>query len=56
MPAWSASAPVRLPAVGDVLEARGLRKRFKAVEAVSGIDILIPPGTRVGLLGTERRR
>ncbi len=34
-----------------MLEARGLRKRFKAVEAVSGIDILIPPGTRVGLLG-----
>jgi ABC-2 type transport system ATP-binding protein len=34
-----------------VLEARGLSKRFKAVEAVRGIDILVAPGTRVGLLG-----
>jgi ABC-2 type transport system ATP-binding protein len=37
--------------VGDVLEARGLSKRFKAVEAVSGIDIVVAPGSRVGLLG-----
>ena len=34
-----------------VLEARALRKRFKEVEAVAGIDITVAPGERVGLLG-----
>lgn len=34
-----------------VLEARALRKRFKDVEAVQGIDVLVAPGERVGLLG-----
>src|SRR5215207_4670359 len=34
-----------------VLEARGLRKRFKTVEAVNGIDVVVAPGERVGLLG-----
>jgi ABC-2 type transport system ATP-binding protein len=34
-----------------VLEARALRKRYKDVEAVRGIDVLVAPGERVGLLG-----
>jgi ABC-2 type transport system ATP-binding protein len=34
-----------------VLEARSLRKRFKDVEAVAGIDVIVAPGERVGLLG-----
>jgi ABC-2 type transport system ATP-binding protein len=34
-----------------VLEARSLRKRFKEIEAVKGIDVLVAPGERVGLLG-----
>ncbi len=34
-----------------VLEARGLRKTFKDVEAVAGIDLCVGVGERVGLLG-----
>ncbi len=34
-----------------VLDARGLRKRFKDVEAVAGIDVQVEGGERVGLLG-----
>src|SRR5262245_28958353 len=34
-----------------VLEARALRKRFKDIEAVAGIDVTVAPGERVGLLG-----
>src|SRR6185503_3745330 len=34
-----------------VLEARGLRKRFKNVEAVRGVDVIVHRGERVGLLG-----
>jgi ABC-2 type transport system ATP-binding protein len=34
-----------------VLEARGLRKRFKSVEAVRGVDVIVDRGERVGLLG-----
>jgi len=38
--------------MGDpVLEARGLRKRFKSVEAVRGVDVIVSRGERVGLLG-----
>jgi len=38
--------------MGDpVLEARGLRKRFKNVEAVRGVDVIVDRGERVGLLG-----
>src|SRR3954454_22496830 len=37
--------------MGAVLEARGLRKRFKDVQAVDRVDIAIGPGERVGLLG-----
>jgi len=38
--------------MGDpVLEARGLRKRFKNVEAVRGVDVIVHRGERVGLLG-----
>ena len=34
-----------------VLEARRLRKRFKSVEAVRGVDVIVDRGERVGLLG-----
>ena len=37
--------------VDGVVVARGLRKAFKQVEAVRGIDITVLPGERVGLLG-----
>ena len=38
--------------MGDaVLEARGLRKTFKRVEAVRGVDVVVERGERVGLLG-----
>jgi ABC-2 type transport system ATP-binding protein len=37
--------------VSLVLDARGLRKRFKQVEAVAGIDVAVGAGERVGLLG-----
>jgi ABC-2 type transport system ATP-binding protein len=33
------------------LEALGLRKRFGPVQAVGGVDLVIPRGERVGLLG-----
>ena len=35
----------------EVLVARGLRKRFKGVQAVDGIDLSVHAGERVGLLG-----
>ncbi|HEX7168190.1 MAG TPA: ABC transporter ATP-binding protein [Acidimicrobiales bacterium] len=35
----------------DVLVARGLRKRFRGVQAVDGIDLTVRAGERVGLLG-----
>ena len=37
--------------IGPVLEVRGLTKRFRAVTAVDGIDLVVPAGGRVGLLG-----
>jgi len=37
--------------MGGVLEARGLRKRFKDVQAVDGVDLTVHAGERVGLLG-----
>ncbi len=37
--------------MGAVLEARGLRKKFKDVQAVDGIDIVVGMGERVALLG-----
>jgi ABC-2 type transport system ATP-binding protein len=37
--------------VANVLEARGLRKRFKKIEAVCGVDVTVAAGERVGLLG-----
>jgi ABC-2 type transport system ATP-binding protein len=35
----------------QVLEARGLHKRFKQIEAVRGVDVIVDAGERVGLLG-----
>jgi ABC-2 type transport system ATP-binding protein len=37
--------------VGEVLEARGLVKRFKGVTAVDGLDLRVAAGERVALLG-----
>ena len=37
--------------MGVVLEARGLRKTFRAIRAVDGIDLVVEPGERVGLHG-----
>src|SRR6478735_29104 len=37
--------------MGAVLEARGLRKRFKDVQAVDHVDLVVGAGERVGLLG-----
>lgn len=39
-----------LPAV-DVLEVRGLSKAFGGVRAVAGVDLTVPSGTIVGLIG-----
>jgi ABC-2 type transport system ATP-binding protein len=39
------------PPVGVVLEARGLRKRFRSVQAVDDIDVVVSAGERVALLG-----
>src|ERR1700759_3289133 len=39
--------------MGDVLTARGLRKRFKQVTAVDGVDVNVADGERVGLLGAN---
>jgi ABC-2 type transport system ATP-binding protein len=36
-----------------VLEARGLRKRYGAVEAVAGLDLQVAPGSIVGLVGNN---
>jgi ABC-2 type transport system ATP-binding protein len=36
---------------GVVLEARGLLKRFRSVQAVAGIDLTVRAGERVALLG-----
>jgi ABC-2 type transport system ATP-binding protein len=36
-----------------VLVGRGLRKRFKQVPAVSGVDVTVGAGERVGLLGAN---
>src|SRR3954453_14895902 len=39
------------PFVEEVLAARGLRKGFKNVQAVGGVDVVVHAGERVGLLG-----
>src|SRR5881398_1059197 len=37
--------------MGALLEARGLRKRFKDIQAVDHFDLTVSAGERVGLLG-----
>ncbi len=36
---------------GPILEVAGLRKRFGGFTALDGIDLLVQPGERVGLIG-----
>ncbi len=36
---------------GNVIEARGLRKAYKEVVALDGLDLSVPEGTVLGLLG-----
>jgi ABC-type sugar transport system ATPase subunit len=38
-----------------VLDARGLRKRFKDVQAVDHVDLTVHAGERVGLSGRTAR-
>src|SRR3954449_11096485 len=41
-----------VPAMADAaIAVEGLRKRFKDVTALDGIDLVAPPGTILGLLG-----
>ena len=35
----------------DIIEARGLVKRYGAVTALGGLDLSVPEGTVLGLLG-----
>ncbi len=37
--------------MGAVIEARGLRKRYRGDLAVDGVDLVVGPGERVALLG-----
>ena len=39
----------------SMIEAHGLRKRFGATVALDGIDLEVPAGAILGVLGTERR-
>ncbi len=41
----------RVSGVPDVIEARGLVKRYKGVAALDGLDLSVPEGTIMGLLG-----
>ena len=41
---------------GSAIRLRGFVKRFGALTAVDGLDLDVPYGTCVGLLGPERRR
>src|SRR4030095_10386851 len=40
-----------IPMAQAAIEVEGLRKRFKDVTALDGIDLVAPPGTILGLLG-----
>ena len=56
-PPGSAATIGRMPPSSDnAITLRGVVKRFGALTAVDGLDLEVPPGTCVGLLGPERRR
>ena len=39
-----------------MIQAEGLTKRYGETQALAGVDIAVPAGTILGLLGPERRR
>ena len=39
-----------------MIQAEGLTKRYGSTQALAGVDISVPAGTILGLLGPERRR
>jgi branched-chain amino acid transport system ATP-binding protein len=49
----NAAAPLSAPAHGaaPALETRGLRKAFRGLVAVAGVDLVLRPGTRHALIG-----
>jgi ABC-2 type transport system ATP-binding protein len=49
--AGMAARPGTVGSVGQVLEARGLRKAYRRTTAVDGVDLTVAPGERVALLG-----
>src|SRR5262249_56183942 len=49
--AAAGTGPTDAHPAAPVLQATGVRKRFKDTDAVGGIDLVVHPGERVGLLG-----
>ena len=39
--------------MADVIQATGLVKHFGSVRALDGLDLTVPEGTVLGLLGTR---
>ena len=46
-----AGAVMSAPLPGPAIEARGLSKRFGAILALDGLDLVVPQGSVFGLLG-----
>ena len=51
MTAWPAASATTALAAGPAIEARGLSKRFGAILALDGLDLIVPQGSVFGLLG-----
>jgi len=49
----AASSAVLRPAAGALLEARDLHARYGEIEAIRGLDLSVPRGTIVALLGAN---
>lgn len=48
---YSSTVPPVRPAGANIIEARGLVKRYGKVTALNGLDIAVPQGSVLGLLG-----